>query len=364
MAKKVFIAATGQHCGKTTISLSLLHMARKKYERVGFMKPFGPKLASFEGRDVDMDAKLMARVYGLEDDIELMSPVVLHPGDTKRILDGYIRPDALRERIAEACHALEQRCDFLVVEGAGHTGVGSVAGISNATIAKTLDTPVLMVTGSGIGSAIDDICLNMALFQAEGADVKLVMPNKILPDKRSVVLNYLQKGLSSRGIRVVPGFNYSNILANPTLLNISRLLDLKLEADAAQASRIVHHVQLGAASTQRVVDLLQPSTLLVVTSTRDELLVMLSTLYHMPEFYEKICGMVITGVAPVSVITQKIIDDSGIPYLRCPRRTTAEIFSTLENYVSKITAEDEEKIALVQSLAEENLDFDAIDALL
>ncbi|RMF47150.1 MAG: cobyrinic acid a,c-diamide synthase [Deltaproteobacteria bacterium] len=364
MAKKVFIAATGQHCGKTTISLSLLHMARKKYERIGFMKPFGPKLANFEGRDVDMDAKLMARVYGLEDCIELMSPVVLHPGDTKRILDGYIRPEALRERIVAACEEFEKRCDFLVVEGAGHTGVGSVAGISNAAIARCLDAPVLMVTGSGIGSAIDDICLNMALFQAEGAQVKLVMPNKILPDKRSMVLNYLQKGLAPRGIEVVGGFNYSNILANPTLLNISRLLGLELAADPAQSSRIVHHVQLGAASTQRVVDLLQPSTLLVVTSTRDELLVMLSTLYHMPEFYEKICGMVITGVAPVSEITRKIIDDSGIPYLRCPQRTTAEIFSTLENYVSKITAEDEEKIALVQRLAEENLDFEGIDGVL
>ena len=28
MCKKIFIAATGQHCGKTTTSLSLLHLAR------------------------------------------------------------------------------------------------------------------------------------------------------------------------------------------------------------------------------------------------------------------------------------------------------------------------------------------------
>ncbi len=364
MAKKVFVAATGQHCGKTTISLSLLHMAGKKYDRIGFMKPFGPKLARFEGRDVDMDAKLMARVYGLGDRIGLMSPVVLHPGDTKRILDGYIRPEALMERIGTACAELEKECDFLVIEGAGHTGVGSVAGINNARIARALDAPVMIIASGGIGSAIDAIHLNLALFEAEGAEVKLVLPNKILPEKREMVLHYLGQAFSPRGIRVLGGFDYSQILANPTLLNVSRLLDLRLEADSQQAARIVHHVQLGAASTQRVVDLLQPSTLLVVTSSRDELLVTLSTLYHMPEYYEKICGLVITGVAAVSDITQKIIDDSGIPYLRCERRTTAEIFSTLENYVSKITAEDEEKINLVQRLAEESLDFDAIDSLL
>jgi BioD-like phosphotransacetylase family protein len=364
VAKKVFIAATGQHTGKTTISLSLLHMARKKYDRVGFMKPLGPKLAKFNGRDVDMDAKLMARVYGLEEDIELMSPVVLHPGDTKRVLDGYIRPESLLERIKESCRKLEEKVDFLVIEGAGHSGVGSVAGISNAVIAKMVDAPVMMVSGAGIGSAVDDVCLNLALFNAEGADVKLVLPNKIIKEKRDIVLHYLKRAFSTRNIEVLGGFNYSQILANPTLLNISRMLKLELEADSPQASRIVHHIQLGAASTQRVVDLLQPSSLLVVTSSRDELLVMLSTLYHMPEYFEKISGMVVTGVAPISAITQKIMDDSKIPYLRCEERTTAEIFLTLENYVSKITAEDEEKINLVQSLAETSLDFEAIDQLL
>jgi len=363
VAKKIFVAATGQNCGKTTVSLSLLHMARKIYKRVGCIKPFGPKTAKFEGRDVDMDAKLMARVYGLRDDIGLMSPVVLQAGDTKRILDGYIRPEALLKRIVEATRELEAKVDYLVLEGAGHSGVGSVAGISNARIAHAVAAPVLMVSGAGIGSAVDDISLNLSLFEAEKAEVKMVLPNKIRSSNRDIVLHYLQQAMEPKGIAVQAGFNFSQILANPTLLTVSKMLDLKLVADSQQASRIVHHVQLGAASTQRVVDLLQPSTLLVVTSSRDELLVMLSTLYHMPEYFEQIAGIVITGVAPVSAITQKILDDSKIPYLRCEKRTTAEIFSRLENFVSKITAEDEEKINLVQNLAETELDFKSIDAL-
>ena len=60
MSKKIFIAATGQDCGKTTTSLSLIHLARKKYKRVGFIKPFGPKLISYKGRQIDMDAALIA----------------------------------------------------------------------------------------------------------------------------------------------------------------------------------------------------------------------------------------------------------------------------------------------------------------
>ena len=60
MARKVFIAATGQDCGKTTTSLSLLHLARQKYNRVGFIKPVGPKPSRYNDIWVDKDAALVA----------------------------------------------------------------------------------------------------------------------------------------------------------------------------------------------------------------------------------------------------------------------------------------------------------------
>ncbi len=88
MCKKLFIAATGQHCGKTTVSLSLMHLARQRYSRVGYIKPIGPKCEEFSGIIVDKDAALMARVFGLESQISRMSPLVLGRGATKRFLNG------------------------------------------------------------------------------------------------------------------------------------------------------------------------------------------------------------------------------------------------------------------------------------
>ena len=58
MAKKVFIAATGQDIGKTTICFSLMHLATQKYQRVGFIKPLGPKPTEVAGIVVDKDAAL------------------------------------------------------------------------------------------------------------------------------------------------------------------------------------------------------------------------------------------------------------------------------------------------------------------
>lgn len=63
MAKKIFIAATGQNCGKTTTSIGLMHLAQKKYRRVGFIKPLGPKPTTFHRCTVDKDAALIAQVF-------------------------------------------------------------------------------------------------------------------------------------------------------------------------------------------------------------------------------------------------------------------------------------------------------------
>lgn len=362
MCKKIFVASTGQNTGKTTTSISLLHLARKKYQRIGFIKPFGPKLTSYKGLDVDVDAALVANVYGMDEDLRLMSPVVLHSQTTRKVLDGRIDPQPYLAQIEQAVVELEKKCDFLIIEGAGHSGVGSVVGLSNAHVAKRLNAPVLMVAGGGVGSVIDDICLNLALFREAGAEVRVILPNKLLHSKREMTLHYIDLAFRESGIKVVGGFNYSPILANPTLKYLSALLKLKLNADEEQSRRIVHQVQLGAAATQRVVDKLLESTLVIVTSSRDEVLVMLATLYHLPEFKTKIAGLIITGVAPIADIVQRVLDDAEIPYMRSTA-TTAEVYTIIQADVAKIRADDFQKIGLVQQLAETELDFEMIDAL-
>lgn len=363
MCKKIFIAATGQNTGKTTISLSLVHLARQKYGRVGFIKAVGPKCQEFNGCVVDKDAALMARIFGMEDDIRLMSPVVLGRGSTKQYLDGRLTTAELEERLVTACRKMEQKYDFLVIEGAGHGGVGSVVGLSNGRTASLCNAPVVMVSGGGIGNVIDSVLLNLPLYRAEGSAVKLLLVNRLLPEKRSESLGYLAKALAPLGIPVAGAFDYSPTLANPTLNHIARLLNNQLNGDPSARSRIVHHIQLGAASSQKVIDLLEESTLLISTSSRDELIVTLSSLYHIPAYREKIAGLVIPGHAPISAITQQILDDSGIPYIRI-LASTAEVYSTITGHISKIGFEDDEKIDLIRSFAEQVIDFEAIDRLL
>ncbi|HEY6008111.1 MAG TPA: AAA family ATPase [Geobacteraceae bacterium] len=363
MCRKIFIAATGQHTGKTTISVSLMHLARRRYARVGFIKAIGPKCQQFGDLVVDKDAALMARVFGLEADIAHMSPVVLGRGSTKQFLDGELCREEAAERISAACRALERKNDFLIIEGAGHGGVGSVIGLNNARVARLVDAPVVMVAGGGIGSVIDAVELNLPLYEREGAEVRLLLVNKLLAEKRAASLDYLGRAFAPRGLPVTGAFDYSPVLANPTLAHISRLLAHPLQGDPAARNRIIHHIQLGAASSQKVIDGLLPSTLVVTTSSRDELLVTVSSLYHIPAYREKIAGLVISGHAPISAITQQILTESNVPHVRIHERT-ATVFSAVTDHISKISAEDTEKIDLIRTQAETVLGGTALEALL
>ena len=363
MARKIFIAATGQNSGKTTTSISLMYLARKKYERVGFIKPLGPKPTMFRGMDVDKDAALMAQVFGLQRDLRFMSPVVVYPDTTRRFIDGELSLPDLEERILRATAELEKRCDFLIIEGSGHPGVGAVMKLSNARIAHMVGSPVLMVTGGGVGSVVDNVSMNLALFRQEKAEVRAVLANKLIPEKRDSTVDYLQRAFADEPFAVLGGFDYQPILANPTLRRISQMLDLPLHGNRRDMGRIIHHVQIGAASTQRVTELLRPSSLLIVTSSRDELLVTLANLYQMPEYRSQIVGLAIPGIIPISTITQRILDRSKIPYLRTHSHTTAELHRVITEDVSKVTNEDTEKLDLLRSLAEKRLDFDALDRL-
>jgi len=364
MARKVFVAATGQNSGKTTTSLSLMYMARKKYKRVGFIKPFGPKPSiARSGMVADKDAVLMAEVFGLEEDLSLMSPLVLHPGDTQKLLEGELSGAEMERKMFDAIDELDRKNDFLIIEGAGHTGVGSVLGFSNARVAKIADAPVVMVTGGGVGSVVDSAYMNLALFEKEQADVRAVLVNKIIPEKREKTLRYLELAFAKETFKVVGGFNYQPILANPTLRRISQVLDVPLHGNQEAAGQIAHHVQIGSAATQRVTELLKESSLVTVTSSRDELLVTLANMYNLPEYRYLLAGLVIPGVAKISAITQKILDNSGIPYMRTTR-TTADVFNTITDDVSKLNAMDTQKINLIMELADKRFEFDALDSLL
>jgi dethiobiotin synthetase len=79
--------------------------------------------------------------------------------------------EALVKRIQKAFDRVAWEKDFVLCEGSGHAGVGSVFDLSNAQVAKILGCKVIIVTQGGIGKPIDEVALNQALFEKEGVEI-------------------------------------------------------------------------------------------------------------------------------------------------------------------------------------------------
>ena len=97
---RVFIAATRQNEGKTTISLGLLAALQQFYPRIGYIKPVGQRFVEIEEQKIDEDTVLMDQVYRLNCPLVDMSPIAVEPDFTRKYLQSS-NNDALVKKIVK-----------------------------------------------------------------------------------------------------------------------------------------------------------------------------------------------------------------------------------------------------------------------
>src|SRR5207249_4907338 len=213
---RVFIAATRMNDGKTTISLGLLSALQKFYPRIGYIKPVGQRFVEIEEQKIDEDTVLMDRVYQLNCPLVDMSPIAVEPDFTRKYLES-ANYEALVEKIQNAFDRVAWEKDFVLCEGSGHAGVGSVFDLSNARVAQLLAAKVIIVTQGGIGKPIDEVALNQALFEKEGVEIIGVILNKVLGNKVDYITDFARRGLRRKGLELLGVIPHQRILSSPTL---------------------------------------------------------------------------------------------------------------------------------------------------
>src|SRR6266498_4302210 len=213
---RVFIAATRQNDGKTTVSLGLLAALQDVYPRIGYIKPVGQRFVEIEEQKIDEDTVLMDRVYQLNCPLVDMSPIAVEPDFTRKYLQSS-NYEVLVKRIQSAFDRVAWEKDLVLCEGSGHAGVGSVFDLSNARVAKLLGAKVIIVTQGGIGKPIDEVSLNQALFEKEGVKIMGVILNKVLDTKVNSVTDFARRGLKRKGLDLLGVIPHQRILSNPTM---------------------------------------------------------------------------------------------------------------------------------------------------
>lgn len=221
MKKRIYVAATSQHIGKTTSTLGLVQAIRNKGVNVGYCKPVGQEGINFSGIYVDKDAVLFSKVMDFRLQANIHSPVILGPGATTRFLDN---PDDFdyEKDILYAASIIENEYEMVIYEGTGHPGVGAVVDLSNADVAKLLDASVIVVVEGGIGNTIDRLKLSLTMFQERDVPIIGVIINKVLPDKYEKVKKYVGIKLKEWNIPLLGVIPFDKTLLYPLFDTICR----------------------------------------------------------------------------------------------------------------------------------------------
>src|SRR5439155_1417122 len=168
-----------------------------------------------EEQKIDEDTVLMDSVYRLNCPLVDMSPIAVEPDFTRKYLQSS-NNETLVKKIQKAFDRVAWEKDFVLCEGSGHAGVGSVFDLSNAQVAKILGAKVVIVTRGGIGKPIDEVALNQALFEKAGVEIIGVIVTNVFGEKKCnlagiVVTGNLRPGESV--LKVIRQMAFSVLLA-------------------------------------------------------------------------------------------------------------------------------------------------------
>ncbi len=353
---RLFIAATRQNDGKTTTSLGLMAALQRHYPRIGYIKPVGQRFVQVDEHNIDEDTVLMDKVYQLNCPLPDMSPIAVEPDFTRKYLQS-ANYDALVRRIHKAFDRVAWEKDFVLCEGSGHAGVGSVFDLSNARVAKLLEARVVIVTQGGIGKPIDEISLNQALFEAEGVEIIGVIMNKVLPDKTDYMADFARRGLKRKGLDLLGVIPHQPILTRPSVETIRDALDADLLNGGAQLPNPVDEVVVGAMGVQNVMRFFKPGVLLLTPGDREDIILAAATTLFGNS--DGIAGIVLTGNLRPSSAVLNVIREMPFPVLLAVK-DIYQVASTVHDLIVKTRPNETQKIALIRDLIGKHVDVNRI----
>jgi BioD-like phosphotransacetylase family protein len=354
---RVFIAATRQNDGKTTTSLGLIAALQQHFPRVGYIKPVGQRFVEVEEQKIDEDTVLMDSVYRLNCPLVDMSPIAVEPDFTRKYLQSSNR-DMLVKKIEKAFDRVAWEKDFVLCEGSGHAGVGSVFDLSNAQVAKILGAKVIIVSQGGIGRPIDEVSLNQALFEKEGVEIIGVILNKVLGNKIDYVTEFAKRGLKRKGLDLLGVLPHERILSSPTVDLVREELNAEVLNSAGGLRDLIEDVVVGAMGAQHAVSHFRRGALLITPGDREDIVLAACTSLD-GHNDDKIAGVVLTGNVRPSPALLKIIRAMPVPVLLAAE-DSYEVASKVHDVTVKTRPTDAEKISIIRDLIAKHVNVDKI----
>ena len=144
MIQSIFITGTGTEIGKTVIAGGLAAALKQSGINVGVMKPI-----SAGGMD---DAQFLKHAAQTSDELSLINPICLRQPLAPSVAARIENKEIDLSRIEVAFAELQERYDFVIVEGVGGIAVPIRDDFFVIHLIQRLQLPILIVAATGLGT--------------------------------------------------------------------------------------------------------------------------------------------------------------------------------------------------------------------
>ena len=354
--KGIYITTTEPSSGKSIVSLGLMHMLLGKTAKLGYFRPI---IDDFKEGKVDNHIHTITTYFNL--DLKFEDAYAFKRSEVIK-MKNEDKDDEIISNIIEKYKAVEERFDFVLVEGTSFMGEGSIIEFDiNVLIAKNLGLPTI-VLASGRNKTLEELNGNLQIaydaFKDKGVEVLSVIANKVEPKNQELVVAELEKHFPKEVI--VNAIPLDPALANPSIKEIVEVLDAKILFGEAHINNQAGYFGVGAMQLRNYLTHIKENGLVITPGDRADII--LGALQaNISDNYPSVSGIVLTGgLIPEEPIIKLIEGLSDIVPILLVEGGTFSVANRIGTIKSKIYAENKQKIRTSIKNFEQFVKLDAL----
>ena len=339
--------------GKTMVAIALAAKIRETGKTVGYFKPAGTKSYEYstDSEDIDEDAAIMKDLLGMNQRLTCICPIVR----TKSSYDELLRigHDKLMKQIKDCYSEISEGFDYMIVEGTKASWHLMHVDLSTPQIAKELNASVICLVNFPDITAIDDILLQIDLFKQHGIEKASIALNMVPPMLKKTVTEEIGPFLKKRGIDLVGIIYLNRELFSPTVREIQRALDGQMITDAGKMDLLIDQFMVGSMAPENALKWFRRVRDKAVITSGDRTDICLTALETDTNL------LILTGGMGPEIGTVARAREKDVPIMM----TAHDTYTTghiVDGLIGTVTADNKEKLAIVEYIVGEALDLDAI----
>ncbi|UMB61475.1 phosphate acetyltransferase [Lutibacter sp. A80] len=356
MNKAIYIATSEANTGKSIVALGLMSMLLGKTAKVGYFRPIIDDVK--KGKNDNHISTIISHFQlGID-------PKEAYACTRKEFISmrNKGKEGEIIDTIIEKYKALEEKNDFVLVEGSDFSGEGSAIELdANIEIAKNLGIPAIIVS-SGIGKSLSDFTEGLHLaydsFKEREVEVLAVIANKVQEnniEKTKIELkNNLPKDIFVGVIPLIASLN------NPTVKEIATAIDAKILFGEEHINNQTDSFTVGAMQLRNYLTHLKKDNLIITPGDRADII--LGALQaNISSNYPSIAGIVLTGgILPEEPIVKLIEGLSQIIPILSVEQGTFGTANKIGSVRSHMYAGNTPKITQSINTFEKYVEFDQL----